>query len=163
MDGVIGRVSYGHREGEDTLHKPFSEKTGEMLDAQVRHLVVQVHKRATEVLSERRADLDKIAELLLEREVISRFVYFTVLKSIAAFDSELFMLYREDMIGLIGPRPFENADDLDRALGYGKKPEDSEKTDGAKSGGKVGRKGGKGADDDGHLPTPGLAAIKGGR
>jgi Peptidase family M41 len=74
MDSEIGRVSYGHRNGDESLHKPFSEKTGELLDSQVRRLVSQVHRRATEVLTERRADLDKIAKLLLEREVISRFV-----------------------------------------------------------------------------------------
>jgi hypothetical protein len=55
--------------------------------------------------------------------------------------------YREDMIDLIGPRPFETADDLDRALGYGgkKEPEEGKGDEG------VGKPG------SGDLPAPGLA------
>lgn len=40
MNEKIGPVSYGGREGErESYHKPFSEKTGEMLDSEVRKMI----------------------------------------------------------------------------------------------------------------------------
>ena len=53
------------------------------------------HKRTKDLLSAHREDIEKVAQLLLAREVITR----------------------EDMIGLLGRRPFpERADDMDRWL-----------------------------------------------
>ena len=41
MNDIIGPVSYGGRKGsEESLTKPFSEKTAEMLDEQVRKMIV---------------------------------------------------------------------------------------------------------------------------
>lgn len=40
MNTIIGPVSYGGREGQkESWTKPFSEKTGEMLDAEVRKMI----------------------------------------------------------------------------------------------------------------------------
>ena len=40
MNAVIGPVSYGGANGQkDNFTKPFSEKTGEMLDAEVRKMI----------------------------------------------------------------------------------------------------------------------------
>jgi AFG3 family protein len=40
MNEVIGPVSYGGREGQrEAWQKPFSEKTGEMLDNEVRKMI----------------------------------------------------------------------------------------------------------------------------
>lgn len=40
MNDIVGPVSYGGREGQrDSFQKPFSEKTGEMLDNEVRKMI----------------------------------------------------------------------------------------------------------------------------
>ena len=76
------------------MHKPYSERTGELLDEQVRALVMEVHARTTKLLTEHKADVEKVAKLLLEREVITR----------------------EDMTNLLGKRPFKQADEADEYL-----------------------------------------------
>lgn len=96
MNNIIGPVSYGGREGQkESWTKPFSEKTGEMLDAEVRKMIITAHQRTTELLTQHREDVEKIAKRLLEKEVLTR----------------------EDMIDLLGKRPFANqADDMDKWL-----------------------------------------------
>ncbi|KAL4070837.1 ATP-dependent metallopeptidase Hfl [Scleroderma citrinum] len=96
MNNIIGPVSYGGREGQkESWTKPFSEKTGEMLDAEVRKMIITAHQRTKELLTQHREDVEKIAKRLLEKEVI----------------------IREDMINLLGKRPFVNrSDDMDKWL-----------------------------------------------
>ena len=44
MNEVIGPVSYGGTEGSrESWQKPFSEKTGEMLDSEVRKMITYVN------------------------------------------------------------------------------------------------------------------------
>ena len=92
MDDKLGPVSY--RTDQESMHKPYSERTGELLDEQVRALVVKAHKRTTELLTSHREDVEKVAKLLLEREVITR----------------------EDMRNLLGKRPFKSADEADEYI-----------------------------------------------
>ncbi|EPQ60581.1 ATP-dependent metallopeptidase Hfl [Gloeophyllum trabeum ATCC 11539] len=96
MNDIIGPVSYGGREGQrESWQKPFSEKTGEMLDNEVRKMITNCHRRTTELLTEHKEDVEKVAKLLLEKEVITR----------------------EDMIRLLGKRPFgSRSDDMDKWL-----------------------------------------------
>ncbi|EIW86834.1 ATP-dependent metallopeptidase Hfl [Coniophora puteana RWD-64-598 SS2] len=96
MNTVIGPVSYGGAQGQkDSWTKPFSEKTGEMLDAEVRKMITDAHQRTTDLLTKHREDVEKVAKLLLDKEVISR----------------------EDMIDLLGKRPFANkSDEMDKWL-----------------------------------------------
>ncbi|RDX50423.1 ATP-dependent metallopeptidase Hfl [Lentinus brumalis] len=90
MNDVVGPVSYGGANAtQESLVKPFSEKTAEMLDAEVRKMIVTAHRRTTELLTAHKDDVEKVAKLLLEKEVITR----------------------EDMIDLLGPRPFANRKD----------------------------------------------------
>lgn len=92
MNSELGPVSY-RPEGE-SMHKPFSERTGEMLDMEVRKLIGTVHDRTRELLTKHKADVEKVAQLLLEKEVIAR----------------------EDMVTLLGRRPFGVADEADKVL-----------------------------------------------
>jgi AFG3 family protein len=39
MNTVVGPVSYDQNKGKESFVKPFSEKTGEMLDAEVRKMI----------------------------------------------------------------------------------------------------------------------------
>ncbi|KII93820.1 hypothetical protein PLICRDRAFT_99866 [Plicaturopsis crispa FD-325 SS-3] len=96
MNGVIGPVSYGGRQGtSEGWTKPFSEKTGEMLDFEVRKMITDAHQRTKELLTKYRPEVEKVAQLLLKKEVITR----------------------EDMIDLLGKRPFiGRSDDMDKWL-----------------------------------------------
>ena len=42
MNEVIGPISYGNADKRDGFTKPFSEKTGEMLDDEVRKMITYV-------------------------------------------------------------------------------------------------------------------------
>ena len=53
-----------------SLSKPYSEKTAEEIDAEVKRLIDEAHETAKRVLSEHRAAFEALAQLLLEREVI---------------------------------------------------------------------------------------------
>ncbi|KAF6766531.1 peptidase family M41-domain-containing protein [Ephemerocybe angulata] len=96
MNDVIGPVSYGgDRATKESWTKPFSEKTAEMLDFEVRKMITTAYERTRNLLTEHREDVEKVAQLLLKKEVITR----------------------EDMIDLLGKRPFANrADDMDKWL-----------------------------------------------
>lgn len=63
----------GNRDNE-SFQKPFSEKTGEMLDAAVRKMVNTVHEKTTALLTKHKADVEKLAKTLLEKEVLNRCV-----------------------------------------------------------------------------------------
>lgn len=92
MDPTIGPISYGGQQGQqEAFQKPFSEATAQEIDAAVRKMIREAHTRTTELLTKHKADVEKVAALLLEKEVITR----------------------EDMRMLLGKRPFEHADEMD--------------------------------------------------
>ena len=74
MNDITGPVSSGGREGaRESWTRPFSEKTGEMLDAEVRKMIFTAYLRTKDLLTKHRDDAEKVAQLiLLNKEVISR-------------------------------------------------------------------------------------------
>ena len=50
--------------------KPYSEKTAELIDEEVKRLIEQAHATAMEVLTTNREGFERLAKLLLEREVV---------------------------------------------------------------------------------------------
>ncbi|MBO4557475.1 MAG: AAA family ATPase, partial [Bacteroidales bacterium] len=72
MSDKIGNVSYYDSTGrsEMSLSKPYSEKTAEEIDKEVKRLIDQAYATATKVLKEHREGFEQLAALLLEREVI---------------------------------------------------------------------------------------------
>ncbi|ORY99433.1 peptidase family M41-domain-containing protein [Syncephalastrum racemosum] len=84
MNSKVGPLSYGDPTDEQRFQKPFSEATGEMIDTEVRSLVNEAYQRTFDLLTAKRDSIEKVAELLLSKEVISR----------------------EDMEGMLGKRPF---------------------------------------------------------
>lgn len=72
MNAAVGPLSY--RRDDQSFQKPFSEKTAELIDAEVRKMVQNAHRRTTELLTEKKAEVEKVAQLLLAKEVLSRFV-----------------------------------------------------------------------------------------
>ncbi|CUT02578.1 Peptidase family M41, partial [Candidatus Kryptobacter tengchongensis] len=52
--------------------KPYSEETAKLIDEEVKRIIDQSYKKALEVLTTHRDKLDKLANRLLEKEVIDR-------------------------------------------------------------------------------------------
>ena len=50
--------------------KPYSERTAQQIDDEVRALIAKARKMAEDVIDEHREGLVQLAELLLEREVV---------------------------------------------------------------------------------------------
>lgn len=83
MNDVIGPVSYGgDRAAKESWTKPFSEKTAEMLDFEVRKMITTAYERTRNLLTEHREDVEKVAKLLLDKEVITRYVSHTFIDGI---------------------------------------------------------------------------------
>ena len=72
MSTSIGNVSYYDSTGQSemTFGKPYSEKTAEIIDEEVKKLIEQAHETAKRVLVENREGFERLAALLLEREVV---------------------------------------------------------------------------------------------
>lgn len=85
MNSKVGNVSFEMPQpGEMVIDKPYSEKTAELIDSEVRDLINKAHQHTTQLLTEHKANIEKVAERLLKQEILSR----------------------DDMIELLGPRPF---------------------------------------------------------
>ncbi len=100
MTEVIGNVSFYDPQNENGFQKPYSEKTGEMIDEEVRKLIDNAYIRVKKLLRERINEVTTIAEQLLEKEV----------------------LYKDDMVELLGERPFEEAKVLPDLTANGSTP-----------------------------------------
>ena len=76
MSKKLGPLTWGRREslqylgGQVHEERNFSEATAKMIDAEVRELVEEGHRRATEVITSQRDVLDALAARLNEKEVI---------------------------------------------------------------------------------------------
>ncbi|NQU34593.1 MAG: ATP-dependent zinc metalloprotease FtsH [Bacteroidetes bacterium] len=68
----LGNVSYYDSTGQQeySFSKPFSEKTAESIDIEVSRIVEEAYTRAIKTLDKNKDGLEKLAELLLEKEVI---------------------------------------------------------------------------------------------
>jgi hypothetical protein len=73
---TLGPVAYG--ENQDTIFlgreisrtENYSEETSRRIDAEIHRIILEQYERAKEIIIERRAALNKIAEALLEYETI---------------------------------------------------------------------------------------------
>lgn len=84
MGKVTGNISFYDSSGQSefSFSKPYSEKTAETIDKEVKELIDSAYNRSKNILIENKEGLTKLAELLLEREVI----------------------FSEDLIAIFGPR-----------------------------------------------------------
>lgn len=91
MNSRIGNVSYYDPQQENTFVKPFSEETGKLIDEEVRSLIDHAYERTLALLTEKKKEVDILAQALLKREV----------------------LFQSDVEELIGKRPWEEKKALD--------------------------------------------------
>lgn len=72
MSSEVGNLSFYDSTGQNdmALTKPYSERTAQEIDAEVKKLIDGAFQRSLETLEKHRAGLTQLAELLLEREVI---------------------------------------------------------------------------------------------
>ncbi|KAI8994879.1 peptidase family M41-domain-containing protein [Pilobolus umbonatus] len=85
MNDKVGPLSFSDPQNEQQFQKPFSEATGTLIDTEARKLITDAYQRTLDLLTEKKGDIEKVAKLLLEKEVLTR----------------------EDMETLLGKRPFE--------------------------------------------------------
>ena len=93
MNDKIGNVSFYDPSQENAFQKPFSEETGKIIDEEVRKMIDAAYQRTLALLQERKAEVEKLAQALLTREV----------------------LHKSDVEELIGNRPFEEKTTLEVA------------------------------------------------
>ena len=72
MSEKIGNISYYDSTGSRgyELTKPYSEKTAELIDKEVKDLIEKIHDRTEKILKDNFEGFTALAELLLEKEVI---------------------------------------------------------------------------------------------
>jgi cell division protease FtsH len=72
MSAKLGNRSFYDSSGQNeySFTKPYSEKTAELIDQEVNELVNSSYNRAKDILKTHSDGLNKLADLLLEKEVI---------------------------------------------------------------------------------------------
>lgn len=78
MSDKLGPRQYGDNEGliflAEEIHskKNYSDKTAELIDAEINRVLEEAKVRAAEVLTTHRAELDKLVKILLEKETVEQ-------------------------------------------------------------------------------------------
>lgn len=90
LNDSIGNISFYDSSGQSeySFQKPYSEKTAELIDQEVKKIVDEAYERTKKILVDNREKLDKLAHLLLDKEVI----------------------FKEDMESIFGKRSFKSDD-----------------------------------------------------
>ncbi|GAB3561154.1 ATP-dependent zinc metalloprotease FtsH [Spirosoma luteolum] len=117
MNDKIGNVSfYDSKQSDYAFNKPYSEETAKHIDEEVRKIVDIAYTRTKGLLSDKREALEIIAKELLSKEI----------------------LYQNDLVRLIGKRPFERetvyqayknkgvAEEIKEEIGKESKPSETE-------------------------------------
>jgi AFG3 family protein len=71
MNEKVGNVSF-YKMSQDQFGRPYSEDTARMIDDEVRKLIDGQYIRAKQLLTDRRVELEALANTLLEKEVLTR-------------------------------------------------------------------------------------------
>ncbi|XWS67088.1 hypothetical protein CRYUN_Cryun05aG0256600 [Craigia yunnanensis] len=84
----VGLLSFPQNDGAFEMIKPYSSKTGAIIDSEVREWVGKAYERTVQLIEEHKEHVAQIAELLLEKEV----------------------LHQEDLVRILGERPFKSSE-----------------------------------------------------
>ncbi|TCZ71019.1 ATP-dependent zinc metalloprotease FtsH [Flaviaesturariibacter aridisoli] len=84
MNDKVGNVSFYDPQSDNSFQKPYSDETAKIIDEEVRKLIDEAYIRTKNLLTDKRAQVELLAEKLLDKEV----------------------LFQSDVEALIGARPF---------------------------------------------------------
>ncbi len=85
MNEEVGNVSFHDPQNEYSFQKPYSDDTANLIDQQVRVLIDKAYQHTKNLLTSKREQLETIAQKLLDKEI----------------------LFKDDLVQLIGKRPFK--------------------------------------------------------
>lgn len=85
MNPRLGQLAFPKDPNAMFDERPYSEKTAKAMDEEAKIIVDEAYERTLNLLKEHKDDVEKVAKLLLEKETITH----------------------DDVIGLVGPRPFK--------------------------------------------------------
>merc|ERR1712087_841341 len=109
MSEAVGPLSFKDDEESGTLYRPYSEKTARLIDAEVQSIISNSYMRALKLLRQHESSLHALAEALLEQEVIGT----------------------DDLINVLGPRPFKKSVEWDEFINASWSPKGSESASGS--------------------------------
>lgn len=72
MNATIGQVSFGDHDDRERMNKPYSEDTARLIDVEARKMIQNAYERTLNLLRDNKASVEKVAQRLLEKEVINR-------------------------------------------------------------------------------------------
>ncbi|XP_022966558.1 ATP-dependent zinc metalloprotease FTSH 10, mitochondrial-like isoform X1 [Cucurbita maxima] len=84
----VGLLSFPQRDEAFEMSKPYSSKTGAIIDSEVREWVTKAYEHTIQLIEKHKEHVAKIAEMLLEKEV----------------------LHQDDLIRVLGERPFKSSE-----------------------------------------------------
>ncbi|XP_021278866.1 ATP-dependent zinc metalloprotease FTSH 10, mitochondrial-like [Herrania umbratica] len=84
----VGLLSFPQRDDGFEMSKPYSNKTGAIIDGEVREWVGKAYEKTVQLIEEHKEQVAEIAELLLEKEV----------------------LHQDDLVRVLGERPFKSSE-----------------------------------------------------
>ncbi|MUV03469.1 ATP-dependent zinc metalloprotease FtsH [Flavobacterium rakeshii] len=90
LNDKLGNITYYDSSGQSEYNfsKPYSEETAKVIDKEISVLIEEQYQRAIKILDENRDKLLKLADILIEKEVI----------------------FKDDLEDIFGKRPFERPD-----------------------------------------------------
>lgn len=137
MNARVGQLAFSRDEGGMPGDKPYSEATSEAMDDEARVMIDEAYQRTVALIRERKAAVEAVAELLLEKETITH----------------------DDIMDIIGPRPFEGDKQYQEYVSMRKqmKEEAKESEEEAKETDVTKKEEEESDHDGGFTPTPGLA------
>ena len=103
MNEKIGHVSYNDSQGEWGFQKPYSEKTAELIDDEIRLFIKEAYQRTKQLLLDKKEKLHELSKSLLDKEI----------------------LFSTDLKEILGARPFEHHDVLEEYLNRQELPDPS--------------------------------------
>jgi cell division protease FtsH len=95
MNKKVGQVNFHDPNNEYAMVKPYSERTAEIIDEEVRKMLNEAYDRSFKMLEENRDKLEKLADELLKREV----------------------LFQYDLEDILGKRPFAHKTTYEEFMG----------------------------------------------